>query len=86
MGYGTRPNLCGGTIRTFTPDDTDECFYIRGDESLSEIISRAKEKWGADINMDDINVSAENIHEDCLDYDLYDRSDYADYLCISIIG
>lgn len=42
MGYDVRT----GGIITFHPDDTDEYFYIRQYESLSEIHNKAKKEVG----------------------------------------
>ena len=79
MGYDVRT----GGIKTFHPDDTDDCFYIRERASLSEIYDKAKEKWGDDISLDDIKVEAEYIQMECIGYDVYaayDPVDYTNYL------
>ena len=81
MGYDVRT----GGIKTFYPDDTDDCFYIRKSASLSEIYDKAKKKWGEDITLDDINVEAEYIQTDCIGYDLYDPNDYTNYLHVTRI-
>lgn len=85
MGYETRPGVLGHTIRTFTPDDTDTELYFDSTYrvTLSEIIEKAREKWGADISLDQLNISAKHIHTDCLGYDRYDPSDYTDYIVIT---
>lgn len=82
MGYGTRD----GGITTFWPDDTDNGFYMVGDYQsvkLSEILERAKEKWGEDIDINDIGFEPEYIHTDCLYYDRYDPGDYTRFLHIT---
>ena len=86
MGYGTR----SGTIQTFEPDDTDTEFYLDcgmfggGSYSLASLIQKAREKWGEDISLEDIEITPEYIHTDCLGYDRYDPTDYTNYLRISI--
>ena len=83
MGYGTRD----GSIRTFTPDDTDTEKYIRsldGLYSLGDILNIAREKWGENIGLDDITITAEYIHTDCLGYDGFDRSDWDNYLVLTL--
>ena len=88
MGYGTRAGSLGHQIQTFWPDDTDNCFYVDGNFSsvqLSEILEKAKEKWGEDIDINNLNLEPEYIHTDCLGYDLYDPGDYTRFLCISYV-
>lgn len=81
MGYGTRNN---GQIKTFHPDDTENSFYLRGDSnhSISDIIQLAKEKWGENIDLDDISISSEHIHTDYLECDQFYPCDYTDFLKI----
>ena len=80
MGYSTRNN---GQIRDFTPDDTKDEFYILGSASMEEIMNRAKQHFGENTWLNDISIRGERIHTRCLTYDLYDPSDYDDYLIIS---
>jgi hypothetical protein len=83
MGYGTRPGTLGHTIRTFWPDDTDTELYLDATQiwSLSDIHARIEDKWpGA--SSENILMSSEKIHTDCLGYDLYDPSDYTDFIII----
>jgi hypothetical protein len=77
MGYGTRD----GT-RTFEPDNADECFYLRSGFSLQEILEQAQTKWPG-ISPAELNIKAEHIQTDCLGYDLYDSSDYTNFICIT---
>lgn len=69
----------------YTPTDDDTTIYILGESPLSEIIARSKEKWGDDINFDAIEISSEYIHTRCLTYDLYDSSDYDEYIVVTYI-
>lgn len=88
MGYSTRPDGPsrldggGGLIKTFTPDDTDDTIYLIA-PSLSDMLDAIEAKWGF-VNTDDIEISAENIHTDCIGYDLYDPSDYTDYTVVTL--
>ena len=81
MGYYKR-----GNIECFEPDDTDTEMWIYGSigYSISEIIKKAKEKW-PDVSLDDIEITSEYIHTDCLTYDLYDPGDWTHYLKIERI-
>jgi hypothetical protein len=81
MGYGTRNN---GQIKTFWPDDTEDEFFIAGSASLEAILDLAKAKWPG-IELIDIHIEPQNIHTDCLTYDLYDSGDYTQFLRISRI-
>lgn len=81
MGYFTRP---GTQIQDFWPDDTETQIYIVAswDNSLADMLELAQEKWpGA--TLDNVSVSAEKIHTSCLTYDLYDASDYTDFVVLT---
>ena len=85
MGYGTRD----GGIRTFWPDDTDTEIYIAAGGMFAPainlgdlLVERIYEKWeGASLN--NIEITAEHIHTDCLGYDLYDPGDYTTFIKIT---
>ena len=80
MGYSYRNN---GQIKDFWPDDDENTMYrLSGNDSLQEIIELAQEKWPG-ISLQDITISAEKIHTSCLTYDLYDPSDYTDFVIIT---
>lgn len=83
MGYSTRQGLWGGTIKTYWPDDTEDTMYLTSNSqhSLAAIINICKEKW-PDTDFNDLLFESEKIHTDCLDYDLYDSSDYTDFIII----
>jgi len=71
--------------RSFEPDDTATEFYMAGNYSatpLSYILEKARDKWGADIDIDQICIEPEYIHTACLGYDCYDPGDYTNYLRI----
>lgn len=81
MGYGKRD----GTIRTFWPDDTDKQFHLAAGTSLSTIMEKVKEKWGQDVDFENIDVTGEHIHTDCLGYDSYDPGDYTDFVVVTLV-
>lgn len=72
-------------IKDFWPDDTENEFYLTGDSNLEHIIELAKEKFGADISLDDISIRSEYIHTSCLTYDQYDPSDYTNFIVVERI-
>lgn len=80
MGYSIRNN---GLIKDFWPDDTHNSFYMVEAASLSLIMELAKDKFGPDITVDDLIITPEHIHTNCLTYDLHDPGDYTNFLCIS---
>lgn len=84
MGYGTRPNRLGGDIRTYWPDDTEDTMYIEGITcpTLADLLNKAQEKWPG-ITPDKIQISGEKIHTDCLGYDLYDPTDWTDFIILT---
>lgn len=72
-------------IRCFEPDDDATKFHIRGDYSnisLQDVIDRARETFGPDVDLDDIQISAEHIQTQCLGYDQYDAGDWTDYIVV----
>lgn len=78
--------IINGSITNFEPDDTEQEFYIEAsyqDIPIAEIILKAKEKWGQDINIENLCIRPENIHTHCIYYASYDSGDYTDYLVIS---
>jgi hypothetical protein len=85
MGYKKRP---GTEITDFWPDDTDTEIYIAtngGSLPLADLFSKAKEKW-PDATLENIEITSEKIHTDCIYYDLYDAGDYTDFLIIKYLG
>lgn len=83
MGRTTRP---GTEITDFYPDDTDTEFYIDTcwSPTLADVLDKAREKWGADVKLEQLHVEAEYIHTSCIGYDLYDPSDYTNFLHVTL--
>lgn len=64
------------------PQNDENTLYIESDfYDLEEIINQAKEKW-PNVNISNLEVSAEHIHTSCLNYDLYDPSDWTNFIVI----
>lgn len=80
MGYTTK-----GSITSFWPDDTADVMYIASyySLSLSAIMDRAKEKWPGKLDYEDIRITAEYIHTDCITFDGYDAGDYTNFIVIT---
>lgn len=81
MGYTYRNN---GDVTDYWPDDSENEFYIAHGTSFSVIIDACRDKWGQDINFDDISITPENIHTHCLTYDSHDSGDYTQFLRIEL--
>ena len=66
---------------SFWPQDTRKDLYIdRGSgKEGNRIWEMIQEKWPG-IKMNEFYMSAEHIHTKCLTYDLYDSSDYTDFI------
>jgi hypothetical protein len=84
MGHGTRRGQLGHTIRTFWPDDTGSEMFIDATHSTSmaDLMQKIYEKW-PDASLENITITSEKIHTDCLGYDLYDSGDYTDFIIIT---
>lgn len=73
-------------IRKFVPDDTEDTMYQQYGCTLDMLIEMARDKWGADLELTKVNITAEHIQTDCLGYDRYDSSDYTDYVVLTYEG
>jgi hypothetical protein len=80
MGYTYR-----GAIKDYWPDDTDTEFYIAGTRSIAEIVELAKEKFGDNIDLNDVEIHSEYIHTSCLGYPRYDPGDYTNFTVVTLI-
>lgn len=80
MGYTYRNN---GLTKDFWPDDTENEIYIECGMSLLDIMSAVKDKWGENLDIEDVNIRCEYIHTYCLGYDLHDSSDYTNFIVVS---
>ena len=78
MGYTKRDS-----ITDFWPDDDENTIYRAScGYSLQDLIDISKEKW-PDAELCDLEITAEKIHTHCIYYDLYDPSDYTDFIIIT---
>jgi len=74
-------------IRSFWPDNTADKLYIpdyAGGIGGAELWKKIQEKWPG-ITMEELYIASEHIHTDHLTYDLYDSSDYTNFLCITAL-
>lgn len=79
----------GTNIQDFTPDDTETGMYLSCEwntYSFSDILEKAKEKWGPETKFEDLRIAPQYIHCYCLGYDRYDSGDYVNYLFIEKIS
>lgn len=68
------------TGNTFWPDDTHDTLHLT-EANLETVLERAAEAWPG-ILPREIAISSEHIQTKCLGYDLYDPSDYTDFILI----
>jgi hypothetical protein len=76
-------------IRCFTPDDSPTVLHIQSSFStlsLEEILERARDHFGADVDLSTLTIEAEHIHTRCLGFDQYDGGDWDDFIVITKIG
>lgn len=81
MGYWSPSDF--PSIQNYDPDDGPDHFYLTSFAGLDEIIRIAQLKWGADLDLETIQIEACHIHTRCLTYDLHDPGDYDDFLLIT---
>lgn len=69
---------------SLVPISAEHFLYIGADcYSLSELIEKAREHFGPDIDFDELRIGVEHFHARCIGYDLYDGGDYDDYITIA---
>lgn len=73
-------------MTTDYPQDNENTIYLEdnGGISMDQINKAIEEKWPG-VNPAMIEISAEHRHVTCLTYDLYDPTDYQDYIVITKI-
>jgi len=72
-------------MKTNYPEDDENTIYLQANYScftLSQILSSARHKWGAEIDLNNISINPEYRHVECLGYDRYDAGDYINYIVI----
>lgn len=69
--------------QSFWPKDTDNEFFIAREMDLPTILTKIKDKW-PNVPLDKIRIESEYIHTDCITYDLYDPSDYTNFIKVSL--
>lgn len=79
----------GRKIECFLPEDTPTTMYIDATfgNSLADILTVARAKWGKDIDVAQLSFTAEHIHTSHLGYDRYERydaSDYTNYIVVTL--
>lgn len=81
MGYTYSNN---GSIQNYWPDNTESKFYLAYNPTLSDLIEHAKTYFGDRYNPDKIDISSEYIHTSALTYDVYDSTDYTNFIIIEL--
>jgi hypothetical protein len=79
MGHTYRNN---GQITDFEPDNDENALYLYGDNIDLEYLMESIKEYFGDNDLSKYSISAEHIHTSCLGYDLYDSSDYSNYIVI----
>lgn len=78
--------MVGGGIKNFWPKDTDDILWIDATYGISMdyLLDKAREHFGDSFDPEKIKVTAEYIHTKCITYDLYDPSDYTNFISIEM--
>jgi hypothetical protein len=66
------------------PENTKDTLYIAEYENLSlmELLTKIREYW-PDESFDNLDIQGEHIQVDCFGYDLYDSSDYMNFIVVT---
>lgn len=81
MGYYT--NRSG--IKKFKPDDTENDLWVWGELDMDELMQSINDHFGDDVKLRELKITSEYIQTSCIGYDLYDPSDYTNFLHITRI-
>lgn len=77
------------TLGSTHPENTETTLYIycgmmgTYQQNFGFLLEAAKRHFGDNIDFFDLEITAEYIHTRCLTYDLYDPSDYDNYIVIT---
>ncbi len=71
---------------SFWPLDTDTKIYLESNShtDLGDLIRICQEKW-PNVKFEQLFITAENIHTDCIYYDLHDAADWTNFMVIEKI-
>ena len=84
MGYQYRYEKNGEATNCFPVDTSTELWIeMHGDKSILDLFERAKEKW-PNKDFSEITMDVVNHHQYSIYYDLYDNSDYVQYLVLCV--
>lgn len=80
MGYTYRNN---GAITDFWPDNTEDELYLadNGGITVVDLLGEIHCHFG-EMDLEQIEISSENIHTSCLTYDSHDSSDYTQFVVV----
>jgi hypothetical protein len=68
---------------SIVPTSDSTILYIRGTTCpLNEIMEESIKHFGPNVSLSDLSIGREHFHARCIGYDLYDPSDYDDYITI----
>lgn len=67
------------------PVETEKDLWIYSNNlvSLADVIEKVQEKWPG-VSLDKVQIEAYKHHQYATTYDIYDSSDYVDYIYISL--
>lgn len=68
--------------KSYWPENTEDTLYFRYETNLQSILDFIKQSW-PDVSFDDVSIEAQHIHTDHIGYDLYDSSDYTDFIVVT---
>lgn len=67
---------------SFWPENTEDKLYFPYETNLQSLLDSVKQAW-PDVSLDDISIESEHIHTDCIGYDLYDSTDYTNFVVVT---
>lgn len=68
--------------KSYWPENTDDTLYFPYETNLQSMLDEVKKIW-PDVLLEDISIEAKHIHTEHLGYDLYDSTDYTDFVVVT---
>ncbi len=68
--------------KSYWPENTEDTLYFPYETNLQSLLDSIKKVW-PEVSLDDVTIEAQHIHTDHIGYDLYDSTDYNDFVVVT---
>ena len=67
---------------TYSPQDDANTMYLPYSTNMQTLLELVQAKWPT-ADLDEVQICTQHIQTSCIGYDLYDSSDYTDYIVVT---